>query len=271
MSTHRLFPLSSEYATRTWVAGAAFCFAGLVVSGVAQYFDDRLFNGVSIWWKPAKFWFSIGVHFVTLALLAQLLVPARRAGFVMASTAFLSVAMGLWENVYISIQAARGRASHFNYETNFEALMYLLMGVGAVILVLAPLVLSIMLATQRDDDRSGLKFGAIIGGFATFVFTLAFGGFMSQQGSHYFNVADASDAGGLPIVGWSTQLPDLRPAHFVASHILQAAPFVGWVMDKIAPSASRTAVFIVTLSMSALSAGLFILALRGVAPLGFLN
>src|SRR5690606_10217231 len=131
-----------------------------------------------------------------------------------------STAAGLFEIGYIMLQAARGRASHFNNETVLESAMYALMGIGAVTLVVAPFIMGVWL--WRDYGRNlradPLRLAAALGLVLSAVTTLVIAGFMSSfWGSHW--VGDAtSDAGGLPLVGWSQQVGDLRVAHFFASH-----------------------------------------------------
>lgn len=269
--TRPFFPLADDYVSRGLIAAAMFSFAGLFVTAPALLFDDRLINGASVWHKPLKFWLSLGVQFATFAVLAQLLTPANRDRIALKAVCFVALVALAFENVYITLQAARGRASHFNYETSFEATMYALMGLGALTFVLLGIVIGAMLAFQRDGDRSGLKLGAILGLIVGSLLTFAYGGYMSIYGSHYFAMPGASDAGGLPVVGWSTRATDMRPAHFMATHMVQATPVVGWLLDRFAPAAARIGVWLAAVALAALTTLLFVLPLTGVAPLGWLG
>src|SRR5918995_2954518 len=73
--------------------------------------DPRMLTGMPIWMKPAKFAASIAIYTLTLAWIFTLLPewPRTRAivGWTTAVTLWLEIAL-------IAMQAARGRASHFN-------------------------------------------------------------------------------------------------------------------------------------------------------------
>lgn len=143
-----------------------------------------------------------------------------------------------------------------------EVHLYHLMGLGAVLLVVASFVVGIQIA-RSATPWSGLKWGAVLGLIIGSVLTLITAGFMSSQPSHYLGLAHGavSDAGGLPLVGWSLSLPDLRPPHFIATHIMQGLPIVGLLADRFAPHHIRSLVFGSALVGVILVAGLFVRAL----------
>lgn len=259
--------------TRALAATGALMLALFFVLLPAAFVDPREINGAGVWEKPLKFGVSLALHFFTIAWLVQLLEPKRRAGAAMTLAIAAASASAVFEAVYVISQAARGRRSHFNYETVFEANMYAAMGVGAVLLVLLPFVAGVLLARQKDGDSSGLKLGAVLGLTIGPVLTLIVAGYMSASGSHYAgapNLGGPSDAGGLPFFGWSLTEADLRPAHFIATHLIQALPLAGLLGDRLAPGLSRGLVLVATVALSALCLGLFALALSGRPPLGFL-
>jgi hypothetical protein len=269
--SRRIFPLADDYVSRAFLAGGMFAFAGLFATAPALYFDDRLLNGAPIWWKPLKFWLAIGVHLLTLAVLAQLLAPAARRNLALKAAAFLAVASAVLENVYITVQAARGRASHFNYDTPLEANLYLAMGAGALLLVMAPLVIGVLIAAERDGLGKGLKTGAVLGLIVGPVLTIAFAGYMSVYGDHFYAApAGADDVGGVPLFGWSPRYADLRPAHFVATHLIQIGPLVGVAADRLAPGAAGRIAAASVILLAALAAALFAIALGGASPVAFL-
>lgn len=267
-------PFVFDAQTRALAATGALLLALFFVLLPASFVDPRAINGAGVWEKPLKFGVSLSIHFFTIALLAQLLEQPRRQGTAMTLAIASASAAAVFEAAYVIMQAARGRRSHFNFETAFESMMYAAMGAGALLLVILPFVAGVLLALQRDGDRSGLKLGAVLGLTIGPVLTVVVAGYMSISGSHYAgapNVGGPSDSGGLPFFGWSLTEPDLRPAHFVATHLIQALPAVGFVGDRIAPRLSRGLVFLATAGLATVSAGLFALALMGAAPLGVPN
>lgn len=266
--------IADDAQTRALLATGALMFAIFLILLPAAIVDPREINGAGVWDKPLKFGVSLGLHFFTIALLVQLLDARRRSGI--ASTLAIAAASSaaVFEAVYVVGQAARGRRSHFNFETTFEATMYAAMGAGAVLLVLLPFVVGLLLAFQKDGNRSGLKLGAVLGLTIGPVLTLIVAGYMSASGSHFAgapNLGGPSDAGGLPFFGWSLREADLRPAHFVATHLIQAAPLAGLAVDRLAPAMARPFVWFVVIGLSALSAALFAAAVSGGAPLSIIG
>lgn len=256
------FSFDDDHTTRSWLATVWFMFAALIITAPAFAIDARTLWDVSVWSKPMKFELSMMVHFATLAILAQQLPRASRAGVVLTGIVWASVAAALFEIAYITIQAARGRHSHFNFDTDFENAMYALMGLGAVLLILAALVLGLYLAFHRDGDRSGFRLGAVIGLILSPILTLTVAGYMSMSGSHW--VGDAvSDANGVPLFGWSLEVGDFRPAHFTALHAMQILPILGLAMDNVAPSAARMAVVLFAIFVAGTTVLLFWRALLG--------
>jgi hypothetical protein len=186
--------------------------------------DPRQVNGVSGWEKPAKFFLALALHVATLAWGLSLLDETnRRSRFVRyASNTFVTAAV--IELAYLSFQAARGEASHFNVSTPFTAIMYPLMGIGAVTLTVVTALLGWRILRARKDVAG---FAAGWGFVLAAVSTTLVAGYLSSMGSHWIG-GDQTDATGLPFFHWSTTGGDLRVAHFVSLHIMQALPLVGW-------------------------------------------
>ncbi|TDQ82312.1 hypothetical protein A8950_2134 [Dongia mobilis] len=199
--------------------------------------DPRQLNGASVWSKPIKFQLSLFVHFATLTWLAALLDPAAAAGPWLRRGFLAAVVAAFGEVLYITLQAARGRASHFNLETPLEAALYNAMGVGALLIVLNAMQLGWVLRRgARAETGEGLCLGAvlglILGGAATLVVAGALGsGELVADKGHWVG-GIRSDSGGLPLFGWSQSGGDLRVPHFFATHLMQALPLLGLLADR---------------------------------------
>ncbi len=258
------FSLNQDRVTRLWWMSGLFLVASCIVLLLAYLFDSRLFNGAPIWAKPIKFSLSLAIHFFTLAFLAQQLDVKRRTGILLTVFGYAAVASMLFEQLYISIQAGRGRASHFNFETGFEIAMYSAMGVAAVFLVLISFILGVMIWRhgQSKESSQGLYLGTTIGLIAGSILTLVLAGYMSSGSSHLVGEA-ANDANGLPLVGWSRTAGDLRISHFLATHLMQILPIIGWLSDRNQQSSSKV-VWISSLILILVCIGLFALALAGI-------
>ncbi|MEQ8208003.1 MAG: hypothetical protein RIA65_17640 [Woeseia sp.] len=227
----------------------------------AYLLDARQLDGAAIWMKPLKFSLSLAIHFFTLAILAQQLERSRRIGLTLLLTGYAAVASGLFEQIYISIQAGRGQRSHFNIDTVWESLMYMLMGVGAVFLVLASFTLGVMIWKYGRKDGSGYRLGSIIGLIMGSVLTLLFAGYMSLSQSHSVGTA-LTTASSVPLLGWSRTVGDLRVPHFLVTHIMQILPLLGWALDRY-HRPSRTIVVIVAIALALLSAALLTVSMAG--------
>jgi hypothetical protein len=224
-------PAPLDTVTRNLVWAAAFMAACLILIVPVGAVDGRLLQGVNVWEKPFKFAVSLTIHFATLAVLVQLLPLAVRQGWTLRIATAAAVAAGAFEILYIALQAMRGRRSHFNFETNIEIILYQAMGIGAILLVLLPLVMGILILRRTPDDGSATRVAAGWGMIASAVLTFFVAGYMSVSGGHWVGPS-SSDATGLPLLGWSREVGDLRAPHFVATHIMQGLPLLGWLIDR---------------------------------------
>jgi hypothetical protein len=218
----------------------------LVVTLAGLAVDQRIITGVPAWLKPAKFAISVAIYSGTLIWLLQFL--ADRPRFKRAISWLLSVGLAA-ELVLITIQVGRGTTSHFNLATPFDATVYRVMA-GIVALVwLLNLVVAVLLFRRHFAASSivwGVRMGllaAILGMAVAFLMTrptseqaamMATGTASPSFGGHAVGVPDGGP--GLPIVGWSTTGGDLRVAHFVGLHGLQALIVVGWLLAAYAPT-----------------------------------
>ncbi|GAA4050102.1 hypothetical protein [Parerythrobacter jejuensis] len=224
--------LDDDLVTRLLLALGLFMVASFVVFIPAWLLDPRILDGANVWTKPQKFNVSLALHFFTLAILAQQVPRATRSGWIMVGFAYAAALSLMLEFVWISIQAGRARRSHFNFETPMEASMYALMGLGAFLLIAVAFVLAIQIWRKGDRSRPGLRWGSILGlslGFAT---SLVFANYLSAHGRYVGGDPDYVGAV-LPFFGWSREIGDLRPAHFVSLHLMQTLPLAGYLADRM--------------------------------------
>ncbi len=255
------FPgMDDDQVTRAMLAGAFSMIALFVVLTPGWFIDDRVLEGANVWTKPQKFAVSLFVHFMTLAVLAQTLPRNFRTGPSLSITTYLAIGALVLETVYIVIQAARGRRSHFNYDTGLEAALYAAMGVGALLLVLVAIVLGVQI-WRRSEASAGLKTGAAAGLILGGVLTLVMSGYMSSNASRWVGVHPEGGAV-VPLFGWSREVGDLRPAHFVSLHMMQTLPLIGWLSDR-AGGPSVIIVWVAALLQGAQAVALFVQALSG--------
>jgi hypothetical protein len=194
--------------------------------------DDRLFHGVSVWKKPAKFALSISVYIGTLAWFASL-VPAdfwvTVRGRLMS---WLVVATAAFEMAYIALMAGLGEASHFNVSTPLTATLYSLMGLGAMTLTAVSPWLAFEIARVRPGWRADpFLWAVVIGLVLTFVLGAGAGGYLGGARSHWVD-APATDAGGLPLFDWTREGGDLRVAHFFGMHVMQLLPLLALALGR---------------------------------------
>jgi Domain of unknown function (DUF4281) len=216
---------------------AAATFALLLMTGIASTVDDRLFNGINIWIKPLKFCASMLVYVLTLAWALSLMSENGRNAKLVVRSVWLGCISGLFEIFYIAIQAARGRASHFNDGTSFELMMYGLMGLGAVAMVVSSFFIGVALRknseiTDRLEERFGMSVGLIVGSVATLLTALVLGSGAIAGPGHWVG-GMKTDVAGLWPFGWSSTGGDLRVPHFFATHLMQAIPLIGLIVDKL--------------------------------------
>lgn len=128
------------------------------------------------------------------------------------------------EVAYITLQGARGRASHFNFETALESVLYYaLMGGAALVMMAATLAVGLWVWRYPDRDRGpGLRLGAllgpVVGSVATLIVTAPLAA-AAIDGPGPWVGGMRSNAAGLSITGWSTTGGDLRVPHFFAAHM----------------------------------------------------
>ena len=254
-----------------WLKRSAYFTAALLVVCAAAYsLDTRTVNDINVWIKPNKFNTSLLMQLLTVLWLWQLVEPARRVTkFAVRLMATLAIS-GLIEIFYIALQSARGRASHFNNQTAWEAFMYTgVMGPVAVVLVVSTSIAGYWIwkhASAEARKHPGLYWGAVLGlflgGIATLITASALASGQIAGPGHWVGGV-RSDIGGLPILGWSTTGGDLRVPHFFATHLMQALPLAGLLADKLFPSNAKLFVWLASAAGLAVVVLTFLQAVSG--------
>jgi hypothetical protein len=229
-------PVSHATAMSTLRALIGFSLGLLLCFGAASVLDTRELGGANVWLKPAKFALSFVVLYATLAWVVQRLSAATQASRAMKVTLSAMVLATWTEMAYIAGRAGLGVHSHFAVGTPLEGLLYSLMGVGAVSLVVGIAVIG-WLVGRDPAARLGpaLRQGVLWGFGLSALLTLITAGYLSSNGGHFVGVPSAG-AAVLPGFGWSGEVGDLRPAHFLALHAMQVMPMLGWWWDRQAQS-----------------------------------
>lgn len=224
--------------------------------------DPAEILGINRWIKPAKFFISITIFLWTIAIYFEQ-IPSRAGLFRKLSWAM--IAIFVIEMLVIAGQPLRMKTSHFNRDTPLDMALFAVM--GTAIMLLTVLVSWVAVIFFRSDEftlpRSvvwGMRLGLIV-----MILGCLEGGYMSSQVGHAVGVADGG--AGLPLVNWSTEGGDLRVAHFLGLHGLQAVPMFSLLWERMKlPSATSAAVAFAAVYAAAFT-GLFVQALLGEAPL----
>jgi hypothetical protein len=231
---------------------------------VAMLFDVREIRGVSVWVKPAKFAASLAVWCWTMAWAWAALDPAWRAGPVARAIVVGTIACGGFEVGWITLRAALGMPSHFANDA-LGAMVYSAMGLAAVLLCLCAAVFGALVAWRGDAAMDRAMRLAIAAGFVVAGVLGIFTGLAIGGGTGPYVGSVASDAGAWPPFFWSRSGGDLRIAHFLAIHAMQALPLLAWALRRAGAAAPRRWIALGTAGWVGLTLGAFALARAGVA------
>ncbi len=209
--------------------GTTLCLAWFLLSCLAWCFDRRMLFGESVWAKPIRFSSSLAMHYATYAFVISWLSPSWQVGITMTGTAIVAVVSLVFQVGFIGIQAARAEPSHFNTKTPLMRKLELTMAIMAAI-VTAPM--AIVGAVVLFDEgfvfsyavRLATGFGLIFGTVMTFISAYHLG----MRQTPYFGKKPENERR-IPGLDWSLDRGDLRPAHFFATHMMQAMPIAGLV------------------------------------------
>ncbi|RYU75833.1 hypothetical protein [Hymenobacter persicinus] len=220
---HRLNPVLSAAG---WAHVALAALAVLLLA-----LDHRTVTELNVWIKPLKFALSIVVYAWTLGWLLAAL-PAAAQGAVRLISWGVALSMGA-EIVVIFLQAARGTTSHYNVSSALDGALFGIMGLF-IFLNTALLIWTLVLASRYELAGPAAYAWGIRLGLLLFLVGSAVGGVMIRHLGHTIGAADGGP--GLPGLGWSTRAGDLRAAHFLGLHALQALPLAGWLLTRWLPA-----------------------------------
>lgn len=230
------------------VVGLGFIlFTAVTVIGLAV--DPRTVLNAPAWLKPFKFGVSTAFYSFTLLWILTFAQGHRRWVSVISWITAVGFAI---EIALISLQAARGVPSHFNVSTQFDGVLYSVMGSIIMVIWLASLVALVLLIRQRMTDAA-LGWAVRLGLIAA-VAGAGVGMLMTQPtptnldymaehqappptlGAHSVGATDGGPS--LPLVGWSIEGGDLRVGHFVGLHGMQMIPLLAWLLLRRFPRLS---------------------------------
>lgn len=230
-------------------------FAAMLPTLVAYGVDDRLVRGVAIWAKPLKFMASIGLFALTTAWFVGLLPQARRNGRAVRGIAWTIIVAAGFEIGYITLQAALGEGSHFNFRDRLHIVLYQVMGAGAVAMTATQAVLAWQIARHAPATLDRTWRDAVVIGLAlTFV--------LGTGAATPLSTMQPPAGAGLPLVGWHLA-GDLRPAHFLGIHAQQIVPLAGALLAASGAERARALLYAFAAGYVALWAAALVMGLNG--------
>ncbi len=143
---------------------------------------------------------------------------------------WLLIVTMFFENGLIILQAIRGTTSHYNQNTPFDAIVFILMALFILLFTITCVLICIAFFGQNQFSISGEYLWGIRLGIVFFIIFSLEGGLMAAKFSHTVGSPDGGP--GLPFINWSTQYGDLRIAHFLGIHSLQLLPLLGYYIAK---------------------------------------
>lgn len=181
--------------------------------------------GINSMIKPIKFCMSTWAYAWTMSYLLYYVNIQRSVKWYSILACFVMI----FENGVITVQAFRGKLSHFNQSELVGGILYAIMGVMIVWLTTATVVISVRFILQKTYAISPPFALSIKIGLIMFVLFSFLGGYMSVINNH--NVGGVIGQTGLPLLNWSTLFGDIRVAHFFGIHSLQVIPIFGYFMS----------------------------------------
>lgn len=269
--------VSGLYADSSWLTVTGFLMlADTAFSLLGLALDPTIITGAPTWMKPLKFALSVLLFAPTVGWMIGRLKKTRRLASILGRA--IAVAL-VAEIVLIDMQAARHTSSHFNTATSFDAGVFTAMGIFIGVLYTCTIILFICSCIERFADRSqgwAIRLGLLIAlaGMGTGVLMSlptpqqlaeARGtGALPRAGGHTVGGADGGPS--MPVTGWSVDHGDLRIAHFVGLHAMQALLLAWWLTRNREGWLERRRVLLISMVATGFTAAFAIVlwqALRG--------
>jgi hypothetical protein len=208
--------------------------------------------------KPFTFGVSFGLTTITLAWIAGHLRISDRTGWLLIGPAALADTS---EVVWVSLQRWRGTASHFNDDTTFDSLLFLIMGGVAIAVTATVILVMTVLAFTRMRAAPSMAL-AIRAGLLILLVAQGVGGWMIQHG---IGLVEEGVTDGLTTFGAAGVM---KVPHAVGIHGIQVLPAFAWLLSFTA-LAERQRLLLVrtaTAGYTALVAVSVLQTAAGVAP-----
>jgi hypothetical protein len=234
-----------------------FNLAVAIVCLILMAFEKTQLLGVNRWLKPFKFYASVGIMVFTMGWLLYYLRSAKKIKLY----SWLIVISMFFENGLIITQAIRNTTSHFNITSSLNGLIFQAMGFFIIVFTVTIMLVCVSFFRQGQFSIPDAYVWGIRLGILFFLFFSLEGGMMLGLMKH--TVGGPDGGAGLPVVNWSTQHGDLRIAHFVGIHSLQALPLFGYYISK-----TKTQTILFSTVYFLVASGLFLQAMKGI-PLFF--
>ena len=223
-------------AERPWriayMVGVTLMLVGLA-HGIAWLFVGGAWEGPVSFRKPFSFGVSFGLATITLAWCADRLRFSRRAGWALLLAIVLA---NTTEVVWVSLQRARGGASHFNFATPLDEAVYVLMGAGAIaVSALATIALTAIAFRRRAEDPALTL--AIRVGLVLLLIAMIGGGAMISIGNSRAEMGQTDN-----LVQWGAA-GNMKVSHALGLHGIQVLSVLAlWLSATSMAAATRTRV-----------------------------
>jgi hypothetical protein len=201
-------------------------FTGAIITAVLSQSTATLVVGVNAYLKPMKFYFSGFILAWTMGYIMQYLTNQKQVTIYN----WVYVITISYELLAITLQASMGKQSHFNKETQFDTIVFYLMGFMICVVTLWTAYIGYLFFVQKEFNTSMITIWSIrLGLIMTAIFALE-GGIMASLLRHSIGGEDGGL--GIPFLNWSIKHGDLRVAHFFGIHAIQIIPLLSMSLAK---------------------------------------